>query len=399
MAGKLKAKEIETLGPGRHGDGNGLWLQVSKSGARSWVLRYWIDSRERVFGLGSLRLISLKEARQRAWKVQHDREVNGTDPIEQRRQAKTERKLKAAKTKTFGQAAQDYIKAKSKEWRNDKHAQQWAALPRQCKLIWDLPVAAIDTPLVLRVLQPIWDETVVTGMRVRGRIESILDSAKVHGYRTGDNPARWRGYLDQVLPKPSKVAKVEHHAALGVDEVPAFMATLSKRESVIARALEFTALTATRTNETLGAQWAEIDLTAKVWTVPANRTKNGKQHRVPLSPRTVKILQDMPRLADKKFVFPGIKRGAHCGSMLNLLRELKPGLTVHGLRSTFRDWAGDKTNFPREVAEAALAHAVGDESERSYRRGDALERRRRLMDAWAAYCAGGSNVIEMQVAQ
>jgi integrase len=404
MAGKLTTAKIRSLGPGRHGDGNGLWLQVSATGARSWVLRYWVNGRERVYGLGPLRLISLAEARQRAWKVQHARFVNGTDPIEQRKKAKADRKkaqVEAEGVRTFGQVADAFIKAKSKKWSNKKHADQWAQLPKQCALIWDLPVADIDTPLLLRLLRPLWDKTPVTGMRVRGRIEQILGAAKVEGFRTGDNPAQWRGLLEHALLSPSEAAKVVHHAALGIDEAPKLMAELRARDGIAARALEFLTLTATRSGEVLGATWDEIDLAAKVWTIPAARMKAGKEHRVPLSPRAMAILASQPRLIGNDFVFPGIKRTVHAGSMLALMRELRPDLTVHGLRSTFRDWAGDKTNFQREVIEHALAHGITNEVEASYRRSDALEKRRRLMDAWAAYCGGkpAGNVIEMKVAQ
>ena len=251
-----------------------------------------------------------------------------------------------------------------------------------------LPVAVVDTAFVMRVIEPIWKEKTETANRVRGRIEAVLAWATVRGFRTGDNPARWKGHLDHLLPARTKVRKVEHHAALPYDEMPEFMVELRAREGMSARALEFVILTAARTGEVIGAIWAEVDLRAMVWTVPGTRMKSGRDHRVPLSNRAVEILAALPHEKKNEHVFIGARRGSPLSNMamLQLMRDLRPGFVPHGFRSTFRDWCAERTNFPREVAEAALAHVVGDATERAYRRGDALEKRRALMDAWSRYC-------------
>lgn len=297
---------------------------------------------------------------------------------------------------TFKDAAERYIAAHRAGWRNAKHAAQWGATLKAYAepIIGESSVQTIDVGLVLKLLEPIWSKKPETASRVRGRIESILDWATARGLRRGENPARWRGHLDKLLPARGKVCKVRHHAALPYAELPGFLAQLRERESVAARALEFAILTAARTGETIGTTWGEISWTDRVWTIPGARMKAGKEHRVPLCDRALAILEEMQRLqpvsdADA-YVFPGSKRGQPLSNMaaLMLLRRMKrDDLTVHGFRSSFRDWAAERTNFPSEAAEMALAHAVGDKVEAAYRRGDMFEKRRRLMDAWAGYCA------------
>jgi integrase len=282
------------------------------------------------------------------------------------------------------------VKAHRAGWRNAKHAYQWEATLAQyaAPVIGALSVQAVDTSLVLKVLEPIWTTKTETAGRLRGRIETVLDWAAVRGFRTGDNPARWRGHLDKLLPAPCKVRKVEHHAALPYAEVGAFMTDLRQREGVAARALEFAILNAARTGETLGAAWSEIDMGARLWTIAGHRMKGGREHRVPLSPAAMALLTLMQKLKIDDHIFPGMKAGRPMSNMamLALLRRMGRGdLTAHGFRSSFRDWAAERTNFPSEVAEMALAHAVGDRVEAAYRRGDLFEKRRRLMTAWADF--------------
>jgi integrase len=343
-------------------------------------------------GMGPLHTVSLAEARKRA--AEHRlRRHDGIDPIEARRAERLQARLDAAKAITFKECAEGYIKAHRAGWRNGKHAAQWeATLGTYAEpIIGNLSVQAIDTTLVLKALEPIWTAKPETAGRVRGRIEVILDWAKVRGYRQGENPARWRGHLDKLLPARGKVRKVEHHAALPYSKLLGFLIGLREQESISARALEFTILTAARTGEVIGVRWSEIDLINKTWTVPAGRMKAGREHRVPLSPRALAILEDMQehRHADDGFVFPGGKPGKPLSNMafLMLLRRMDRGdLTAHGFRSSFRDWAAERTNFPPEVAEMALAHTVSDKTVAAYNRSDLFERRRRLMQQWATFC-------------
>jgi len=381
--------------PGMYGDGDGLYLRVTADGAKNWVYRYMLAGRPRWMGLGSVALYGLAEARGKALDARRLRH-EGIDPIEARRATRAQVRLDAAKAMTFKQCAQAYIKAHRAGWRNIKHAAQWeATLATYAEpIIGALPVQAIDTALVLRVLEPIWETKPETAGRLRGRIEVILDRAKVLKQRDGENPARWRGHLDKLLPARSRVRKVEHHAALPYNELPNFLTALREQEGIAARALEFTILTATRTGEILGATWAEIDLLDKTWTIPAERMKAGKEHRISLSGRALAIVEEMQPLRhagdDSAFVFPGGKAGQPLSNMafLMLLRRMKRNdLTAHGFRSTFRDWAAERTDFPSEVVEMALAHAVGNKVEAAYRRGDLFDKRRKVMDAWAAYCA------------
>jgi integrase len=395
VIGKLTALKVDKeKRPGMYGDGGGLYLRVTPDGARNWVFRFMLNGRARWMGLGALHTVNLAEARKRAGEHRLRRH-DGIDPIEARRAERLKSKLDAAKAITFKQCAQDYIKAHRAGWRrNGKHAAQWeATLATYAEsVIGNLSVQAIDTGLVLRVLEPIWTTKPETATRVRGRLEKILDFAKGRGYRApGENPARWRGNLDSMLPARGKVRMVEHHAALPYGDLPTFLVALHQQEGSAARALEFTVLTAARTGETIFAQWNEIDLLNKVWTVPAKRMKAKRQHRVPLSARALAILEEMQphRSADDGFVFPGGKPGKPLSNMafLMLLRRMgRADLTAHGFRSTFRDWAAERTNFPSEVAEMALAHAVESKVEAAYRRGDLFEKRRRLMQQWATFC-------------
>jgi integrase len=377
-------------------DGGGLYLQVSASGSKSWVFRFRDAGRLREMGLGSAETISLAEARDLATDCRKLR-LSGIDPIHARREGRTEAILAAAKALTFRQCAEAYIEDHRSAWKHPKHAAQWPSTLEAYvyPVFGDLPVQSVDVGLVLKALKPIWGKKTETASRVRGRIEAVLDWATANGYRQGDNPARWRGHLDKLLPRQSKVAQVRHHAALPYAEAGAFMARLRQQEGVSARALDFLILTAARTGEVLGATWDEVNLETGVWTVPAARIKAGKEHRVPLSGPALDLLQRLH--ADRNghpYVFPGAKAGKPLSDMalLMALRRLgRSDLTVHGFRSTFRMWAAEQTNIPREVAEQALAHSLPDKVEAAYQRSDLFEKRRKLMDAWAAYC-GRSNV-------
>jgi integrase len=380
--------------PGMYADGGGLYLQVTEGGA-SWVYRYMLAGRAREMGLGPLALFGLSEARSKALDARRLRH-EGIDPIEARRAIRAQARLDNAKAITFKQCAEGYIAAHRVGWRSGKHAAQWGVTlaTYAAPVIGDLPVSAVDTALVLKVLEPIWTTKPETASRLRGRIEAILDWAKVRGYRTGENPARWRAHLDHLLPARAKVRRVEHHRALPYAELPGFMAALREQAGVAARALEFTILTAARSGETRFARWSEFDLLDKTWTVPAERMKGGRLHRQPLCSRTLVILKGMQadRRAGDGFVFPRNKTGQPLPDppFRGLLQRMGRGrgdLTVHGFRSSFRDWAAERTNFPREVAEMALAHMVGSKVEAAYRRGDLFDKRCRLMAAWAEFCA------------
>jgi integrase len=390
--GRLTALRVERAKrPGMYVDGGGLYLQVTKGGA-SWIYRYMLNGRAREMGLGPLALFGLSEARAMALDARRLRH-QGIDPIEHRRAIRAQAQLDAAKAETFKQCAERYISAHRPKWRNGKHAAQWeATLATYAEAIGSLPVQAIDTALVLKCLEPIWTTKPETASRVRGRIENVLDYAGARGFRQGSNPARWRGHLDKLLPARSKVRKVEHHAALPYLELPGFLAALREQDGIAARALEFTILTAARTGETIGARWSELDLLDKLWTVPAKRMKAQREHRIPLSARALAILQEMQphRHADDGYVFPGGKSDRPLSNMafLMLLRRMGRGdLTAHGFRSSFRDWCAERTNFPSEVAEMALAHVVSGKVEAAYRRGDLFDKRRRLMEAWAGFLA------------
>jgi integrase len=393
--GQLTALKIEKAKKrGMYADGGGLYLRVTPEGTKNWVLRYMLDRRPHWMGLGPFPLYSLQEARARAMDARRKRH-EGIDPIEARRAERARLRLEAAKAITFRECAERYIASHRASWRNGKHAAQWVATlsTYAYPVIGALPVQAVDTALVLKVLEPIWTAKTDTAGRVRGRLENILDFARVRSYREGENPARWRGHLDKLLPARSKIRKVEHHAALPYSQLPDFLVALRGQQGVPARALEFTILTAARTGESIGARWDEVHWTDKVWIISGSRMKGGKEHRVPLCDRALTILRGMMTAEDTpntgQFVFAGGKPGRPLSNMafLMLLRRMgRANLTVHGFRSSFRDWAAERTNFPSEVAEMALAHMVGNKVEAAYRRGDLFEKRRRLMQQWAAFC-------------
>lgn len=400
--GKLTTLKVaRKLAPGLYSDGGGLYLQVSEAGTKSWTFRFKQAGRARDMGLGALSTVGLADARAKAAQCRRLRQ-EGLDPIEARKADRAQQALDAAKATTFKDAAASYIQSHRAGWRNEKHASQWeSTLATYAEpVIGSLSVQAIDTGLVLKVLEPIWHTKPETATRVRGRIEAILDWAKVRGLRQGENPARWRGHLDHLLPSRSKVQRVKHHAALPYADLPDFMTALRAQDGIAARALEYTILTAARTGDTIGAAWDEIDSAAKLWTIPAGRMKAEREHRVPLTKSALALLVDAEsaRVNDDKYVFPGQPRRRRHGTepahgplsnmaMTEVLRRMGRGdITVHGFRSTFRDWAAERTNFPNEVAEMALAHAVGDKVEAAYRRGDLFEKRRLLMAEWEAYC-------------
>lgn len=393
---KLTAVEVAKASrKGMYPDGRGLYLKVGTSATedrpatKHWIFRYMLHGRPRHMGLGPVCDVSLAQARREA---QACRELlrDHIDPIEARKARRAAALLDAAKAMTFKECASAYIEAHKAGWRNEKHAAQWGATLETYAypVLGDLAVQQVDVGLVLKAIEPIWATKTETATRVRGRIEAVLDWAKARGYREGENPARWRGHLQNILPNPSKVQRVQHHRALPYSEIRDFVASLKDQAGNAARALELLILTATRTGEIIGARWKEIDLAAKIWTIPPERMKGGREHRVSLSAEAIAVIEKM-KDKDTEFVFPGgrAKHPLTNMAMLKLLDRMeRADLTVHGFRSTFRDWAAELTNFPREVAEMVLAHTVGDKVEAAYRRGDLFEKRRRLMDAWATFC-------------
>ncbi|RDK01632.1 tyrosine-type recombinase/integrase [Paraburkholderia lacunae] len=393
------AKELGALAvsrlsaPGRHTVGKvaGLALQITPSGARSWVLRITIGERRREIGLGAYPGVSLKEAQEKA-QAARDEVVAGTDPVMARREAASRLRAEQALEVTFEEAAKRFIKAKAPEWRNAKHAAQWTntlttyAYPTIGKLL----VRHVDRSHVVEVLEPIWTTKTETASRVRGRVEAILDWARVNGLReNGINPAAWRGNLEKLLSKPKKTTRVRHHPALPIEQMGDFMTKLRAMDSISARCLEFAILTAARSGEARGATWTEIDLKKAIWAVPGPRMKMQREHRVPLSPAAVKLLKSIERKEDVNLIFPNQRSGSMLSDMalLELMRGQKLEATPHGFRSTFRDWAGEYTNYPRELAEVALAHLKGDATEAAYWRSDVLEKRRRMMIDWAVFIA------------
>jgi integrase len=387
--GNLSVARVRTAVPkvGRRAlvlpDGGNLYLQVTRGNSglrRSWTFRYEFDGRRYEMGLGALHTLSLTEARDKA-RTLRQQLLEDVNPLHARQEARAARRVEAAKAVTFRQCAEQYIAAHEAGWRNARHAAQWpnTLAAYVYPIIGPLPVQAVDTGLVLKCIEPIWTTRPETASRVRGRIEAVLGWATARGYRTGDNPAAWRSHMENLLPARAKVRAIEHHPALPYVEMPAFMVDLLACDSIAARALEFLILTAARSGEVLGAQWNEVDLNNRTWTVPAARTKAHREHRVPLSDRAAEILSKLPRAGARVFPVPRT-------AMIDLLQTLRP-ITVHGFRSTFRDWAGDRTAFARDVVEAALAHAVGNRTEAAYRRSDALEKRHQLMAAWATFCA------------
>lgn len=379
--------------PGRLGDGAGLYLHVKPSGSKSWAFIWKEAGRRREMGLGAYPAVRLARARALA-AVAREAIAEGRDPIAEKRKEEEP---------TFGEAADRFLASNEAAWRNEKHKAQWRmtletyAKPMRAKL-----VSEVGTDDVLAVLTPLWQSRPETASRLRGRIERVLDFAKARGWRRGENPALWRGHLKAILPARQKLTR-GHHAAMPYKAVPDFLGQLTGREAMAARGLEFLILTAARSGEVLGATWDEFDFEAALWTIPAKRMKAGREHRVPLSAPALAMLTELNDTRTDEtsgFVFPGQKPGRPLSGMAfeMLMRRMEVGaLTVHGFRSAFRDWAGDETSFPREVAEQALAHRIGDATERAYRRADALERRRKLMEAWAEYCTAApvGNVVQL----
>ncbi|MFZ7127721.1 MAG: tyrosine-type recombinase/integrase [Desulfobacterales bacterium] len=390
VAKEMTAIEIKRLTtPGRHAVGviPGLLLVVKDTGAKSWLLRTTIGDRRRNIGLGGYPEISLAAARDRARELK-DLIRQGVDPVEQRkaRRRALARSQKAAIT--FEEAARHCHKKKSTEFRSEKHAKDWFSSVERYAIpvIGRLPVNEVDLPHILSVLQPIWTTRTETATRLRQRLENILAWATVSGYRRGDNPARWKGHLDAILPKPSKVRTKNHFSALPWREVGAFMRRLRKRKGMAARALEWIILTACRSGEVRFATWEEIDLEERIWTIPATRMKAGREHRVPLTDDAMRLLESLPRLHGSPYVFPAARGGPLSDMTISAVcRRMKVEAVPHGFRSTFRDWCAESTNFPREVAEMALAHTIESAVEAAYRRGDLFLKRRKLMEAWAGF--------------
>jgi integrase len=389
--GKLTALKINRLSqPGMHADGGGLYLQVTSTAAKSWIFRYSRSGRSREMGLGSLTKVPLAQARAAADQCR-TLLGGGLDPVTERNAERERAALEAAKAITFSEAAERYIAAHSGKWRNAKHLAQWrATIATYAEPVFGgLAVQTVDTGLVLQVLEPIWTAKRETASRLRGRIENVLDWATARGLRQGENPARWKGHLKHLLPARMAIA-TKHHAALAYADVPAFMDALRTQEGISPRALEFTILTAARTGETIGARWSEINFLDKVWTIPAARMKAGAEHRVPLCDRAMAILSQMEAARISDFVFPGWKQGKPLSNMAMakvLERMGRDNVTVHGFPSSFRDWAAEQTAYASEVVEKALAHAIRNDVEAAYRRGDLLDKRRQLLRAWEGYVA------------
>jgi integrase len=395
---KLSARAVATAKrPGWLADGGGLFLQVTigvdGKPRRSWIFRFTApDGRRREMGMGSTYKVSLSQARHAAHAARKQLGAN-VDPIDARFAGRAAAKVARATVMTFEDCAIAYIEAHAPSWKNQRHRTQWRntlktfAFP----VIGAKPVHHVDVTAIMRVVEPIWCDKHETARRLLGRVEAILDWAAIRGYRTGENPARWRGHLEKALPSIKKAVRVGHHRALPHGELPNFMARLSEQNGISARALEFCILTATRTSETLGARWSEFDLEAGLWIIPANRMKVPREHRVPLSQRALMALsENASKVTDTEFVFPNPNSGAALSNMAllaTLKRMGRDDLTVHGFRSTFRDWAAEQTDFAREVAEAALAHSIGSAVEAAYRRGDLFCKRKALMTAWAAHCS------------
>jgi len=392
---KLSPQKIKTTKPGKYEDGGGLRLVVSKTGSKKWVLRYTFNGKRPEMGLGSYPDVSLKEARVIAG-TYRSIATKGLDPI-------TQRNIEKQEVPTFTSCAASYIRAHRHGWKNYKHRRQWVSTLKTYARdkIGKKTVDQITTDDVLNVLKPIWKSKTETAKRVQGRIENILDYAHAHKYRDHANPARWRGHLEMLLPKPSKLKKVEHHPAMPYQDVPAFIKELAKKQTTSAYALKFLVLTATRTSEVLKATWDEIDLEQATWIIPADRMKAGAEHRVPLSDTAVQVLKAVPADENSPYLFPGFQHGKPLSNMalLKLMRDMgykdsdknmegdksKPKYVPHGFRSSFCDWSGEESHFPRDVAEMALAHTIENKVEAAYRRGDLFEKRRKMMQEWADY--------------
>ena len=403
--GKLTARQVATLAPGKYNDGQGLWLAVSKTGSRKWFLRVVVDGKRREMGLGSVADVSLKEAREKAAQAR-SQVADGVDPVKARHQVE-------ATVPSFTSAAAAYIRAHRRSWQNPKHQRQWVStLKRYARpTIGRLPVDEVSTEHVLAILSPIWQTKTETASRVQGRVEAVLDYAAARKWRDASNPARWRGHLDKLLASPAKVKRQQnggvarHQPALDYRLVPEFMVELRKLGSISALALEFAILNASRSSEVIKATWSEVDMEAAVWNIPAERMKARRPHRVPLTEAALAILAAVPRIDGNDHIFPG-QRGKPLSAMamLQCMRGLGHGVggdksdaVPHGFRSSFRDWAGEVATFPSNVAEAALAHVITDKTQAAYARGDLFQKRRRLMQQWADWCGKGAvdNVVEL----
>jgi integrase len=392
MAGNLTARKVQTAKPGKYSDGGNLYLIVSPTGSRKWVLRFTWRGQTKEMGLGGAGSVPLGDARERAASARR-KIAQGLNPIDERRRDNG--------IPTFGEMADAVHEALAAGFRNEKHKAQWKmTLETYAAPLRGKPVDTIATDDVLAVLKPIWTTKAETASRLRGRIEKVLDAARAKGFRQGENPARWRGHLDHLLPKRSKLTR-GHHPALPYQDVAVFVGRLRESDSLAALALELCILTAARSGEILGMRWSEINLDERVWTLPPDRMKAGREHRVPLSERAVAILRQLAEIRTGDFIFPGQRKGGPLSNMAMemMLRRMKAdSITVHGFRSSFRDWAGNETHYPRDLIETALAHVIGDKAEQAYRRSDALEKRRKLMEAWANYCepAKSAKVLRMR---
>jgi integrase len=388
--GKLTARTVETAKAGMHSDGSGLYLIVSPSGGRRWVFIYRRGSKRTELGLGTVPDVTLASARDKA-AAYRQLLLADVDPLEAKRAVKQE----ATPSPTFGDTADQYVAEIEPQFRNPKHTAQWRmTLNEYCGLIRSKPIDKIETTEVMAVLKPIWLKVPETAYRLRGRIERVIDFAKVKGWRSGENPARWRGHLDKLLPKRPKLVR-GHHAAIRFEDLPAFMTELRARKATAALALEFAILTAARSGEVLNAQWPEVDIDKAVWTVPAVRMKAGREHRVPLSAPALAILKPLRDARQGEAIFPGYDPDKPLSgmAMTMILRRMKrEDITVHGFRSAFRDWTAECTEVSNEVCEAALAHVINNKAEAAYRRGDLFEKRRKLMDEWGGYCEGSQPV-------
>lgn len=393
---------------GVYPDGAGLYLNVTIGGSKSWLYRYMLAGKQHWMGLGSYPDVSLAEAREKAADARKMTRQN-IDPLAEKRQATNIIRASIAKAMSFDKAAEQFIDAHKSGWKNEKHIDQWrnTLATYASPVIGNLDVSMIETSHVMKILEKdnFWHEKTETAHRVRGRIESVLDWATARKYRSGENPARWKGHLDKLLPARTKVKRTEHHAALPWAEIGAFMADLRQQAGIAARAVEYTILTAARSGEVRGATWDEIDLAAGVWIIPADRMKAKKEHRVPLSTKALALLAEQKKLFPEGFVFPGAKEGKPLSdmSLTAVLRRMdRNEITVHGFRSTFRDWAAESTAYPGEMVEMALAHTIGNKVEAAYRRGDLFEKRRRLMQDWSDFCdrkeSTASNVIPINTA-
>ncbi|MCC3304203.1 tyrosine-type recombinase/integrase [Sneathiella sp. HT1-7] len=404
---KLSAVQIKALsGRGRYADGGNLYFQISEFGTKAWIFRFTRNKKSRSMGLGPYPDISLAKAREMAQECR-EKVRNGLDPIEERKAARQALYADTAKTITFRECADKYIDARSPEWKNIKHLRQWSATLEKYvfPVFGALPVKDVDMGLVLKALEPIWTTKTETASRVRQRIEKILDWAKVRKYREGENPARWHGNLDMVLPSPSKIQKIEHFKALPYEDVAAFVSLLRKKDSYSAMGLELIILTACRTGSLINAKWEDFNFDKKEWIIPAENMKAGKEHRVPLSPAVIAVLEKLLAVRQNEYVLPGANGKGHASNMalLQLIKRMGYGgrVTPHGFRSTFKDWASERTAYPNEVSEMALAHSVGNKVEAAYRRGDLFDKRKRIMDDWAEYCSkpeseNVNNVIEIR---